>query len=93
MERTSYLTEDEVEAVQVLHKRAPYALCKVSNGFFSISIHYGGLIFKGFRYTYINGHDECVRDDALKLVTKLRRTKSVKAAPAHEQLSLVDDIP
>ena len=78
MESTSYLTADDVLAAQALHQRAPYALCNVSHGFFSIARHYGGLSFQGCTYTYMPGHDECVRDDVLKLVTKLRKKKPTK---------------
>jgi hypothetical protein len=77
-ERTSYLTEDEVQAAQTLHKRAPFALCNVSMGFFSIARHYGGLTFQGCHYTYMPGHDECVRDDVLRMVTKLRKKPAGK---------------
>lgn len=83
-ERTSYLTADEVQAAQALHKRAPYALCNVSQGFFSIARHYGGLTFQDCHYTYMPGHDECVRDDVLRLVAKLRKkpaSKTAKPAP------------
>jgi hypothetical protein len=87
MERTSYLTADEVQAAQALHQRAPYALCNVSHGFFSIARHYGGLTFKDCSYTYMDGHDECIRDDVLKLVTKLRKKPASKApAPAQQQM-------
>lgn len=79
MERTSYMTEDEVQAAQALHKRAPFALCNVSHGYFSIARHYGGLTFQGCGYTYMNGHDECIRDDVLKFVAK-RRKEEAKAA-------------
>ena len=72
-ERTSYLTAYEVQAAQKLHKRAPYALRNVSMGFFSVAKHYGGCTFQGCHYTYMPGHDECVRDDVLRLVTKLRK--------------------
>jgi len=77
MERTSYLTADEVQAAQTLHKRAPFALPNVSMGFFSIARYYGGLTYQGCHYTYMPGHDECVRDDVLRLVAKLRK----KTAP------------
>lgn len=50
-ERTSYLTADEVQAVSHLHRVAPYALCNVSHGFFSIARHYGGLTYQGCHYT------------------------------------------
>ena len=87
MEQTSYLSADEVQAAQTLHKRAPYALCNVSQGFFSVARHYGGCTFQGCHYTYIQGHDECVRDDVLKLVTKLRKAKAKKpAAPTQPDL-------
>jgi hypothetical protein len=73
---TSYLTAREVAAAnEKLHKHAPYALCNVSQGFFSIARHYGGLTFQGCHYTYMQGHDECVRDDVLKLVAKMRKAK------------------
>lgn len=88
MERTSYLTADELQAAQRLHHRAPYALCNVSRGFFSISRHYGGCTFQGCAYTYIPGHDECVRDDVLRLVTKLRKKPSSKNTEPDEQTGL-----
>lgn len=75
------MTAEEVQAVQHLHKRAPYALCGVSNGIFSIARHYGGCAFQGCHYTYIPGHDECVRNDVLRLVKKLRRKPANKDAP------------
>lgn len=81
-ECTSYLTADEVQAAQTLHQRAPYALCNVSRGFFSIARHYGGLTFQGCHYTYMPGHDECVRDDVLRLVMNLRKKNASKAAAA-----------
>ena len=86
--RTSYLTADEVRAAQVLHQRAPYALTNVSCSFFNVARHYGALTFQGCSYTYMPGHDECVRDDVLRLVGKLRRLKTKAAAPEAEQLAL-----
>lgn len=87
MEQTSYLTAEEVQAAQALHQRAPYALCNVSQGFFSIARHYGGCTLQGCHYTYMAGHDECVRDDVLRLVTKLRKKlASKKAAPAPQPM-------
>ena len=86
--RTSYLTAAEVRAAQVLHQRAPYALCNVSHGFFSIARHYGGLTYQDCSYTYMPGHDECVRDDVLMLVGTLRRLKAKVAAHEAELLAL-----
>ncbi len=79
-ERTSYLTEADLASVQVLHKNAPYALMNVSQGQFSIARHFGGMTFNGCRYTYMDGHDECIRDDVLSLVQKLRKLKKKEAA-------------
>ena len=87
-DRTSYLTAAEVRAAQVLHQRAPYALTNVSCSFFNVARHYGALTFQGCSYTYMPGHDECVRDDVLRLVTKMRRLKAKAAAPDHEQMAL-----
>lgn len=88
MERTSYLSEEEVMAAQALHKRAPYAICNVRHGFFSIARHYGGCTFQGCHYTYMEGHDECVRDDVLKLVTKMRKKRADKPATQAQQTAL-----
>lgn len=89
-ERTSYLTAAELRAAQVLHQRAPYVLCQVSQGFFSIARHYGGLTYNGCMYVYMPGHDECVRDDVLKLVTKMRRlaTKRAEVVTKPDQLGM-----
>ena len=88
MESTSYLTADEVQAAQKLHRRAPYALCNVSHGFFSIARHYGGLTFQNCSYSYMPGHDECVRDDVLKMVAKLRKKKTGKNSKPEDQAML-----
>jgi hypothetical protein len=82
MARTNYLTAEEVQAAHRLHQRAPYALCNVSRGFFSVARHYGGLTFQGCDYTYMPWHDECVRDDVLRLVTSLRKLKAKQAKSA-----------
>ena len=87
-ERTSYLTAAEVRAAQVLHQRAPYALTNVSCSFFNVARHYGALTFQGCSYTYMPEHDECVRDDVLRLVTQMRRLAAKAAVPDHEQMAL-----
>ena len=88
-EHTSYLTADEVQAAQTLHKRAPYALCNVSMGYFSLSRKYGGCTFQGCHYTYMHGHDECVRDDVLRMVTKMRKKKPAVESPQQQESLLV----
>ncbi len=90
-ERTSYLTAAEVRAAQVLHQRAPYAICRVSEGFFSIARYYGGLTYNGCSYTYMGSeHDECVRDDVLRLVTQMRKlaTKRAEVVTKQDQLGM-----
>lgn len=89
-ERTSYLTAAEVRAAQVLHQRAPYAICRVSEGFFSIARYYGGMTYNGCMYVYMPQHDECIRDDVLKLVTKMRRlvTKQGELVTKPEQMGM-----
>jgi hypothetical protein len=82
MKRTSYLTAEEVQAAQALHKHAPFALCNVSLHHFSIARHYGGCTFNGCHYTYMPGHDECVRDDVLKMVAKRRKAEAKMATKA-----------
>ena len=87
LERTSYLAADEVQLSQTLHKRAPFALCNVSTGFFSIARYYGGMAFQGCAYRYIEEHDECVRVDVLRLVRKMRKkTAGGKAEPAQQPM-------
>lgn len=86
MERTSYLTAEEVQAAQKLHQRAPYALCNVSHGFFSLARLCGGLTFQGCTYVYMHGHDECIRDDVLAMVGKMRKAKRRAALDELAQL-------
>lgn len=80
----SFLTDDELTAVQHLHRRAPYAITGISQGFFSIARHYGGMRYQECHYTYMPGTDECVRDDVMKAVLKMRR----KPRKAQEQTTL-----
>ena len=88
MERTSFLTADELQAAQVLHKDAPYAISGVSGSMFSLARYTGGIRVSGSDYTYLPVHDECVRDDVLKMVKKMRKAKKT-VAPVHVQLGLI----
>jgi hypothetical protein len=86
-ESTGYLSPAELLAAQELHKRAPYAITGISQGMFSIARHYGRMTFQGCAYTYFSEHDECVRDDVLKLVRRLRKTAAIGSkADAREAL-------
>jgi hypothetical protein len=78
-ERTGYLSADDLQAAQSLHKRAPYSICGISHGFFSLARMYGGMTYQGCRYTYFPAHDECVRDDVIKIVAKRRKTHEEQA--------------
>ena len=83
MESTIYLTAAEVQAAQSLHKRAPYSITGISNSIFSLARHYGGMTYQGCYYTYMAPpHDECVRDDVLRVVTKMRKAATKTPAEA-----------
>lgn len=69
----SYLTDAELLAAMKLHRDTPYVYQCVSHGFLSIARHTGGIIVNGQSYTYSPEHDECIRDDVLKMVRKMRR--------------------
>lgn len=71
----SYLTAAEVEAIQHLDRAAPYCIGNASMSQFSVARHYGACTFNGHRYTYMATSDELIRDDVLKLVTKMRKKK------------------
>lgn len=85
-----YLTDAELDAVQTLHKRAPYAVQGVSQSVFSIARHYGGMTMQGCRYVYIRETDECIRDDVLTMVAKMRKAaaKDKRKAPTQQALEL-----
>jgi hypothetical protein len=80
-EKTGYLTEQEVAAIQTLHRDVPYAIEGISRGMFSIARHSGGMTYQGFRYVYVPKHDECVRADVHMRVEKMRK----KAAQAEKR--------
>lgn len=84
----NYLTKDEVAAAQALHKRAPYVVCNVSESMFSLARHYGGMKLQGCNYTYIAAHDECIRDDVLKMVTKMRKARAKEQTTERQQAAL-----
>jgi hypothetical protein len=84
----SYLSPDDVQAAQSLHKRTPYLIAGVSRSQFSIARHYGGTTYNGEAYTYIHETDELVRDDVLRLLVKLLREQR-KVAKAAGQGSLL----
>ena len=75
---TSYLTDSELAACQVLHTEAPYLIGNVSEGFFSVARHYGGMTFQDCRYVYIPATDELVREDVHRFVEKLRKPKKAR---------------
>lgn len=79
-----YLTAEELQSVQHLHRRTPYAIAGVSRSIFSVARLYGGTSYNGCPYTYIAEHDELVRDDVLAFVRRQRRAAD-KAAPAAGQ--------
>ncbi|MBA3773846.1 MAG: hypothetical protein H0X13_15550 [Ramlibacter sp.] len=81
----SYLTEAELASIQHLHKRAPFVVQGISHGMFSIARHYGGMTFQGESYAYNPPTDECIRNDVLLAVEKLRRKDDLAALEQKEQ--------
>lgn len=71
----SFLTDDEVQAIQTLPRETPYLIRDVSMGYFSIARYYGAANYNGQRYTYYDETDELIRDDVLAFVLKLRKKK------------------
>jgi hypothetical protein len=80
----TYLSDSELDAIQSLHRDAPYMIRGISRGMFSIARHYGGMTYQGRRYEYNPETDECVRSDVVKFVAKLRKAKPVESAKAEQ---------
>lgn len=74
----SYLTPDELAALTEtgMSKITPYVIAGVSRTQFSIARHCGGITYNRKSYTYMPAHDELIRDDVLKWVTKRRKEAS-----------------
>lgn len=69
----TYLTAEEQAFALTFDAKAPAVICGVSQGMFSIARHYGGIKLNGQSYTYFAEHDELIRDDVLKAVSKMRQ--------------------
>lgn len=78
---TELLTPDELESIQHLHRRAPYAIYDISNGFFSIARHFGGMTYQHCYYRYVPEHDACIRSDVRLFLDKQRRKAKPKPPP------------
>ncbi len=77
----SSLSDEDIDALQGsgLSLKAPFLMCSVSSGMFSIARHYGGAKFQGFDYTYNPEFDELIRSDVLKFLAKLKRERKKDA--------------
>lgn len=84
----TYLTQEEIDACQSLPRDTPYLICGISTGMFSIARYSGGMKYNSKSYTYIPTTDECIRDDVLKLVTKLRKAAKKKDKPTDTQTTI-----
>jgi hypothetical protein len=84
------LTESELLALQLtdLSTETPFAICGISASIFSVARHYGAMKFQGQGYTYIPAHDECIRNDVLKWVTKYRKQQAALVAIERENEAL-----
>ena len=87
----SYATQQEIDALQAskLSRATPFIIKNISASYFSVARHTGGLSYNGFAYVYHPPTDECVRDDVLKFITKLRKLAVKTAAdlplPPHQK--------
>jgi len=90
-EPVSWLTQPELDAVQHLHQRAPYQVQFVSSGQMSIARHYGGMSYNGSHFVYFPDCDSLVRDDVVKLVTKMRKAKKTPDEPVPMQVDIFAD--
>lgn len=88
----TYLTPAELLLAELhpLHQRTPYVIAGVSRSMFSIARYSGGCTYNGCSYTYMPQHDELIRDDVLKLVTKQRKADKAlrKLNKLSEQMGL-----
>lgn len=84
------ITESEQLALQLtdLITDTPFAICNISTGMFSVARHYGAMKFQGQCYTYIPQHDECIRNDVLKWLTKHRKRQAALVAIERENEAL-----
>ena len=74
----SYLTADELAAIQHMDRSTPYAITGIGTGMFPIARHYGGMKYQGASYIYLPVHDECIRRDVYKAVEKMRKKPKAK---------------
>ena len=88
----SHMTETEELTLQDtgLDRRAPFMVRGFSQTQFSITRHYGGVVFKGQHYTYLPATDELIRDDVAKWLAKRRmeERKSADIEPAQFGLGI-----
>jgi hypothetical protein len=75
---SSYLTEDEIEALQTsgLHTKTPYLIQGVRQSQLSIARFSGSCQFNGDHFTYLPDTDELIRDDVRKFIAKRRKKES-----------------
>lgn len=84
----SFLTDHEREACQSLMSDTPYLIRGISTSMFSVARYSGGMKYDGKSYTYIPTTDECIRDDVLKLVMKIRGAAKKKTKPTETQTAI-----
>lgn len=80
----TYLSDDELDAIQLLDSDTPYMIRGISQGMFSLARHYGGMTYQGRSYQYMPETDECVRADVVKFVAKMRKAKPVESTKAEQ---------
>ena len=68
----SFLTPAELLAISDLPQRTPYVISPIRGSFFSLAALYGEMRLQGAAYTYMPATDECIRNDVLQRVQRLR---------------------
>ena len=86
---SSFMSNDEIDALQSsgLHRKNPYLISGVCNTQLSIARHYGGLVFRGDSYQYIQESDELIRNDVLRWLENRRKEQSKVAAEVENKQS------
>ena len=74
-----FLSPAEMLAIADLPTSTPYVISPIRGSFFSLAALYGEMRLQGAAYTYMPATDECIRNDVLQRVQRLRAVDSRNA--------------
>jgi hypothetical protein len=75
----SFLSQAEMLAIADLPTGTPYVISPIRGSLFSLAALYGQMRLQGAAYTYMAHTDECIRNDVLQRVQRLRAVASRNA--------------